>query len=95
MKVKRVSYGYEVEGAKYISVKTHYISSTMKGYELIVKRIDQEYGYDRIFYSTRFETFKNFLAQYETEKDLLFDYYTARLEGKTRLDFFGNKIYRV
>ena len=46
MKVKRVSYGYEVEGAKYIRVKTHYISSTMKGYELIVKRINQEYGYD-------------------------------------------------
>ena len=91
MKVKRVSYGYEVDGAKYISIKTHYISSTMKSYELIVKRINSEWGVDRIFYTTKLETLKNFLAQYETEKDLIADYYTARLEGKYELDFYGTR----
>lgn len=85
MKVKRVSYGYEVEGAKYIRVKTHYISSTMKGYELVVKRINQEYGYDRIFYSTRFNELKDFLAKYDSERELLADYYMAKLEGKFTL----------
>lgn len=87
MKVKRVSYGYgyEVEGAKYIRVKTHYISSTMKGYELVVKRINQEYGYDRIFYSVRFNELKDFLAKYDSERELLADYYMARLEGKITL----------
>ena len=91
MKVKRVSYGYEVDGAKYISIETHYISSTMKSYELIVKRINSEWGVDRIFYTTKLETLKNFLAQYETEKDLIADYYTARLEGKYELDFYGTR----
>ena len=91
MKVKSVSYGYEVDGAKYISITIHYISSTMKSYELIVKRINSEWGVDRIFYTTKLETLKNFLAQYETEKDLIADYYTARLEGKYELDFYGTR----
>ena len=87
MKVKRVSYGYgyEVEGAKYIRVKTHYISNTMKSYELVVKRINQEYGYDRIFYSLRFNKLKNFLAKYDSERELLADYYMARLDGNYTL----------
>ena len=42
----------------------------MKGYELIVKRINQEYGYDRIFYSTRFNELKDFLAKYDSEREL-------------------------
>ena len=86
MKVKRVSYGYgygyEVDGAKYIRVKIHYSSSTRKGYKLVVKRINQEYGYDIIFYSLRFNDLKNFLAKYDSERELIADYYMAKLEGK-------------
>ena len=96
MKVERVRSGYyKIEGAKYVRIETGYITDTKRCYELNIKRIDSEWGVDRIFYTTKLETLKNFLAQYETEKDLLFDYYTARLDGKTRLDFFGNKIFRV
>ena len=92
MKVERVRSGYyKVEGAKYVRIETGYITDTKRCYELNIKRIDSEWGVDRIFYTTKFETLKNFLAQYETEKDLLFDYYTARLEGKTRLEFYGTR----
>ena len=90
MKVERVRSGYyKIEGAKYVRIETGYITDTKRCYELNIKRIDSEWGVDRIFYTTKLETLKNFLAQYETEKDLLFDYYTARLEGKYELDFYG------
>ena len=85
MKVKKVSYGYVVEDAKYINIGIHYISNTMKDYELKVKGINQEWGYYRIKYFTRFNELKDFLAKYESEKDLLADYYMARLEGKYTL----------
>ena len=92
MKVKRVKSGYyNVEEAKYVRIRTGYISSTMTYYELYVRKINSEYGEDRIFYTHKLETLKNFLAQYETEKDLLFDYYTARLEGKYHLDFYETR----
>ena len=86
MKVERIKSGYyKVEGAKYILIETGYITDTKRCYELNIKRIDSEWGVDRIFYTTKLETLKNFLAQYETEKDLLADYYIARLEGKNEL----------
>ena len=88
MKVKRNEYGiYKVEGAKYVRIIDLYFSNTKKCYELVVRSISPNKLNDRIFYTYKLETLKNFLAQYETEKDLLFDYYTARLEGKYELDF--------
>ena len=90
MEVKRDKDGfYRVEGAKYVRIVDSYISNTEKRYELVVKNISSNYGNDTIFYTYKLKTLKEFLAQYETEKDLLFDYYTARLEGKYRLDFYG------
>ena len=92
MKVKRVKSGYyNVEEAKYARIRTGYISSTMTYYELYVRKINSEYGEDRIFYTHKLETLKNFLAQYETEKDLLVDYYIARLEGKYELIYIDSK----
>ena len=92
MKVERIRSGYyKVEGAKYVRIETGYITDTKRCYELNIKRIDSEWGVDRIFYTTKLETLKNFLAQYETEKDLLFDYYTARLEGKYELIYIDSK----
>lgn len=86
MKVERVRSGYyKVEGAKYIRIETGYITDTKRCYELNIRRIDSEWREDRIFYTTKLETLKMFLAQYETEKDLLADYYIARLEGKYEL----------
>ena len=96
MKVKRDEDGfYRVEGAKYVRVIDSYFTNTKKCYELVVRSISPNEWNDRIFYTYKLKTLKEFLAQYENEKDLLFDYYTARLDGKTRLDFFGNKIFRV
>lgn len=90
MEVKRNKDGfYKIEGAKYVRIVDSYISSTEKCYELVVKDISSNYGNDKIFYTYKLKTLKEFLAQYETEKDLLFDYYTARLEGKYHLDFYG------
>lgn len=85
MKVKRVSYGYVVKDAKYINIRIHYISNIMKDYVLEVKGINQEWGYYRIKYFTRFKDLKDFLEKYESEKELLADYYMARLEGKYTL----------
>ena len=90
MEVKRNKDGfYKIEGAKYVRIVDSYISNTEKRYELVVKNISSNYGNDTIFYTYKLKTLKEFLAQYETEKDLLFDYYTARLEGKYLLDFYG------
>ena len=90
MEVKRNKDGfYKIEGAKYVRIVDSYISNTEKRYELVVKNISSNYGNDTIFYTYKLKTLKEFLAQYETEKDLLFDYYTARLEGKYHLDFYG------
>ena len=90
MEVKRTKDGiYKIEGAKYVRIVDSYISNTEKCYELVVRSISSNYGNDTIFYAYKLETLKHFLAQYETEKDLLFDYYTARLEGKYELDFYG------
>ena len=92
MKVERVRSGYyKVEGAKYVRIETGYITDTKRCYELNIKRIDSEWGVDRIFYTTKLETLKNFLAQYENEKDLLADYYIARLEGKHELIYVDSK----
>ena len=92
MKVERIRSGYyKVEGAKYVRIETGYITDTKRCYELNIKRIDSEWGVDRIFYTTKLETLKNFLAQYETEKDLLADYYIARLEGKHELIYMDSK----
>ena len=92
MKVKRDEDGfYRVEGAKYVRIVDSYISNTEKCYELVVRSISSNYGNDTIFYTYKLKTLKEFLAQYETEKDLLYDYYTARLEGKTRLEFYGTR----
>ena len=86
MEVKRTKDGiYKIEGAKYVRIETGYITETKKCYELTVKSIDSTWKVDRIFYTTKLETLKLFLAQYETEKDLLADYYIARLEGKYEL----------
>ena len=90
MEVKRTKDGiYKIEGAKYVSVRDSYFTNTKKCYELVVRSISPNKCNDRIFYTYKLETLKQFLAQYETEKDLLFDYYTARLEGKYELDFYG------
>ena len=94
MKVKRDEDGfYKVEGAKYIHIRTGYISSTRTyyDYELYVRKISLNDGNDTIFYTHKLETLKNFLAQYETEKDLLADYYIARLEGKHELIYVDSK----
>ena len=92
MKVKRVKSGYyNVEEAKYVHIRTGYISSTMTYYELYVRKINSEYEEDRIFYTHKLETLKNFLAKYEAEKDLLADYYIARLEGKYELIYVDSK----
>ena len=90
MEVKRTKDGfYKIEGAKYFRIVDSYISNTEKRYELVIKNISSNYGNDTIFYTYKLKTLKEFLAQYETEKDLLFDYYTAILEGKYHLDFYG------
>ena len=92
MKVKRNEDGiYKVEGAKYVRIIDSYFSNTKKCYELVVRSINPNEWNDRIFYTYKLKTLKEFLAQYETEKDLLFDYYTARLDGKTRLEFYGTR----
>ena len=96
MKIKRDEDGiYKIEGTKYVRIIRSYFSDTQSCYELVVRSISPNKWNDRIFYTYKLKTLKEFLAQYENEKDLLFDYYTARLDGKTRLDFFGNKIFRV
>ena len=90
MKVKRNEDGfYKVEGAKYVRVIDRYILNNEKCYELVVRNISSNYGNDTIFYTYKLKTLKEFLDKYETEKDLLFDYYTARLEGKYQLDLYG------
>ena len=97
MKVKRNENGsYKIEGAMYIYIEIGYITEDKKCYELRVTNIDEprrredknfykKYRSDRIFYTEKLETLKMFLAQYKTEKDLLADYYIARLEGKYEL----------
>ena len=90
MKVKRDEDGfYRVEGAKYVRVIDRPISNNEKCYELVVRNISSNYGNDTIFYTYKLKTLKEFLDKYENEKDLLFDYYTARLEGKHHLDLYG------
>ena len=92
MEVKRTKDGiYKIEGAKYVRVRDSYFTNTKKCYELVVRSISPNKCNDRIFYTYKLKTLKEFLAQYETEKDLLFDYYTARLEGKYELDFYGTR----
>ena len=87
MEVKRNKDGfYKIEGAKYVRIVDSYCSNTEKCYELVVKNISSNYGNDTIFYTYKLKTLKEFLDKYETEKDLLFDYYTARLEGKHHLN---------
>ena len=89
MKVKRNEDGfYKIEEAKYVRVIDRPISNNEKCYELVVRNISSNYGNDTIFYTYKLKTLKEFLAQYENEKDLLFDYYTARLEGKHHLDLY-------
>ena len=84
MKVKRDEDGfYKVEGAKYVRIRAYY--------ELYVRKISSNDGNDTIFFTYKLETLKNFLAQYETEKDLLADYYIARLEGKHELIYIDSK----
>ena len=92
MEVKRTKDGfYKIEGTKYVRIIDSYITNTEKCYELVVRNISSNYGDDTIFYTYKLKTLKEFLAQYETEKDLLYDYYIARLEGKTRLEFYGTR----
>ena len=92
MKVKRDEDGfYKIEGTKYVRIIRSYFSDTQSCYELVVRSISPNEWNDRIFYTYKLKTLKEFLAQYETEKDLLYDYYTARLEGKTRLEFYGTR----
>ena len=92
MEVKRTKDGiYKIEGAKYVSIMDSYFTNTKKCYELTVKDISGKCVRDRIFYTYKLETLKHFLAQYETEKDLLADYYIARLEGKYELDFYRTR----
>lgn len=93
MKVKRDEDGfYKIEGAKYVHIIRSSYTDALSCYELAVRNISSNYGYDTIFYTYKLKTLKEFLAQYETEKDLLFDYYTARLEGKHHLDFYETRI---
>ena len=92
MKVERIKSGYyKVEGAKYIRIETGYITDTRRCYELNIRSIDSTGKEDRIFHTHKLETLKNFLAQYETEKDLIADYYIARLEGKHELIYIDSK----
>ena len=92
MKVKKDGDGfYKIEGTKYVRIIRSYFSDTQSCYELVVRSINPNEWNDRIFYTYKLKTLKEFLAQYETEKDLLYDYYTARLEGKTRLEFYGTR----
>ena len=92
MEVKRTKDGiYKIEGAKYVRIIRSYFSDTQSCYELVVRSLNPTRLNDRIFYTYKLETLKHFLAQYETEKDLLFDYYTARLEGKYELDFYRTR----
>ena len=92
MEVKRTKDGiYKIEGAKYVRIIDSYFSNNKKCYELVVRNISSNYGNDRIFYTYKLETLKNFLAQYETEKDLLADYYIAKLEGKSELFYIDSK----
>lgn len=92
MTVKRDEDGfYKIEGTKYVRIIRSYFSDTQSCYELVVRSINQNEWNDTIFYTYKLKTLKEFLAQYETEKDLLYDYYTARLEGKTRLEFYGTR----
>ena len=92
MKIKRDEDGiYKIEGTKYVRIIRSYFSDTQSCYELVVRSISPNEWNDRIFYTYKLKTLKEFLAQYETEKDLLYDYYTARLEGKTRLEFYGTR----
>ena len=92
MTVKRDEDGfYKIEGTKYVRIIRSYFSDTQSCYELVVRSINPSMFNDRIFYTYKLKTLKEFLAQYETEKDLLYDYYTARLEGKTRLEFYGTR----
>ena len=89
MKVKRDEDGfYKIEEAKYVRVIDRPISNNEKCYELVVRNISSNYGNDTIFYTYKLKTLKEFLDKYENEKDLLFDYYTARLEGKHHLDLY-------
>ena len=90
MKVKRNEDGfYKIEGAKYVRVIDRPISNNEKCYELVVRSISSNYVNDTIFYTYKLKTLKEFLDKYETEKDLLADYYIARLEGKYHLDLYG------
>ena len=90
MKVKRDEDGfYKIEGTKYVRIIRSYYSDTQSCYELVVRSISPNKLNDRIFYTYKLKTLKEFLDKYETEKDLLFDYYTARLEGKHHLDLYG------
>ena len=92
MKIKRDEDGiYKIEGTKCVRIIRSYFSDTQSCYELVVRSISPNEWNDRIFYTYKLKTLKEFLAQYETEKDLLYDYYTARLEGKTRLEFYGTR----
>ena len=92
MEVKRNKDGfYKIEGAKYVRIRDSYFTNTKKCYELVVRSISPNKCNDRIFYTYKLETLKNFLAQYETEKDLLADYYIARLEGKHELIYVDSK----
>ena len=92
MTIKRDEDGfYKIEGTKYVRIIRSYFSDTQSCYELVVRSISPNEWNDRIFYTYKLKTLKEFLAQYETEKDLLYDYYTARLEGKTRLEFYGTR----
>ena len=92
MEVKRTKDGiYKIEGAKYVRIIDSYITNTEKCYELVVRNISSNYGNDTIFYTYKLKNLKEFLAQYETEKDLLADYYIARLEGKYELVYIDSK----
>ena len=95
MKVERIKSGYyKVEGAKYIRIETGYITDTRRFYELNIRSIDSTWKDARIFHTHTLETLKKFLAQYETEKDLIADYYIARLVGKHELIYIEPK-YRL
>lgn len=85
MKVKKDEFRYKVEGAKYVFIRDYYISNTLKHYELCVRKFGGDCGYDRIKLYSRLSELKDFLAKYDNEKDLLADYYMARLEGKFTL----------
>ena len=62
MKVERINSGYyKVEGAKHIRIETGYITDTKRCYELNIRSIDSTWKVDRIFYTTKLETLKNFL----------------------------------